>query len=80
MAQLEYWSDVANTPKAAIPKFEYDPSESCAVQMIGHQATNLLLSIDLYNVTNDVGFPREKKIVEEAVKNLRERVSRGWNY
>jgi len=52
--------------------FVYDPSDSCAVQMIGHQATNLLSSIDLYNVANDVRFPREKEIVEEAVKNLRE--------
>jgi len=54
------------------PKFLYDPSDSCATQMIGHQATNLLSSIDLYNVANDVRFPREKEIVEEAVKNLRE--------
>eukprot|EP00804_Cyclotella_cryptica_P029106 CCRYP_005283-RA/>CCRYP_005283-RA protein AED:0.21 eAED:0.21 QI:0/0.66/0.5/1/0.33/0.25/4/85/927 len=52
--------------------FVYDPADSCAVQMIGHQATNLLSSIDLYNVANDVRFPREREIVEEAVKNLRE--------
>ena len=62
----------SNSPKAHPPNFEYDPSDSCAVQMIGHQATNLLSSIDLYNVANDVRFPREKEIVEEAVKNLRE--------
>jgi hypothetical protein len=54
------------------PHFEYDPSDSCAIQMIGHQATNLLSSIDLYNIANDVRFPREKDIVQEAVKNLRE--------
>ena len=54
------------------PHFEYDPSDSCAIQMIGHQATNLLSSIELYNVANDVRFPREKDIVQEAVKNLRE--------
>lgn len=57
---------------AKTSKFQYDPSDSCAVQMIGHQATNLLSSIDLYNVANDVTFPREKEIAEEAVKNLRE--------
>ena len=51
--------------------FEYSPNDSCAVQMIGHQATNLLSSIDLYNVANDVRFPREKEIVDEAVHNLR---------
>jgi hypothetical protein len=54
------------------PNLAYDPSNSCAVQMIGHQATNLLSSIDLYNVANDVTFPREQEIVEEAVKNLRD--------
>jgi hypothetical protein len=54
------------------PHFQYDPSDSCSTQMIGHQATNLLSSIDLYNVANDVRFPREQEIVEEAVKNLRE--------
>ena len=51
--------------------FAYSPNDSCAVQMIGHQATNLLSSIDLYNVANDVRFPREKEIVDEAVHNLR---------
>ena len=40
--------------------------------MIGHQSTNLLSSIDLYNVANDVRFPREQEIVQEAVRNLRE--------
>jgi hypothetical protein len=62
----------SNTGNAVTPRFEYDPSDSCATQMIGHQATNLLSSLDLYNVANDVRFPREKEIVEEAVKNLRE--------
>jgi len=54
------------------PNFVYSPNDSCAVQMIGHQATNLLSSIDLYNVANDVRFPKEKEIVEEAVRNLRD--------
>ncbi|KAL7467559.1 hypothetical protein ACHAXS_007813 [Conticribra weissflogii] len=53
-------------------KFVYSPNDSCAVQMIGHQATNLLSSLELYNVANDIRFPREKEIAEEAVKNLRE--------
>mmetsp|Transcript_472 Transcript_472/g.956 ORF Transcript_472/g.956 Transcript_472/m.956 type:complete len:702 (+) Transcript_472:98-2203(+) len=53
-------------------RFVYSPNDSCAVQMIGHQATNLLSSLDLYNVANDVRFPREKEIAEEAVRNLRE--------
>ena len=48
------------------------PNDSCAVQMIGHQATNLLSSVELYNVASDVRFPKEKEIVEEAVRNLRE--------
>ena len=52
--------------------YVYDPNDSCAVQMIGHQATNLLSSIELYNVANDVRFPREKEIAQEAVRNLRE--------
>ena len=51
--------------------FVYSPNDSCATQMIGHQATNLLSSIDLYNIANDVRFPREKEIAEEAVRNLR---------
>jgi len=51
--------------------FVYSPNDSCAVQMIGHQATNLLSSINLYNVANDVTFPREQEIVDEAVNNLR---------
>lgn len=55
----------------AEPNFVYSPNDSCAAQMIGHQATNLLSSVDLYNVANDVRFPREKEIVEEAVRNLR---------
>lgn len=50
----------------------YDPNDSCAVQMIGHQATNLLSSNGLYNVANDVSFPREQDIVDEAIRNLRE--------
>lgn len=54
-----------------IPNFVYGASNSCAVQMIGHQATNLLSSIDLYNVANDVRFPREQEIAKEAVRNLR---------
>lgn len=53
------------------PNFVYGASDSCAVQMIGHQATNLLSSIDLYNVANDVRFPREREIAMEAVRNLR---------
>jgi len=53
-------------------KFVYSPNDSCAVQMIGHQATNLLSSVELYNVANDVRFPREKEIADEAVRNLRE--------
>ena len=53
-------------------KYVYDPNDSCAVQMIGHQATNLISSVDLYNVANDVTFPREREIVQEAVRNLRE--------
>lgn len=52
--------------------FAYSPNDSCAVQMLGHQATNLLTTVELYNVANDVRFPREKEIVEEAVRNLRE--------
>ena len=56
----------------ATPDFVYSPNDSCAVQMIGHQATNLLSSVDLYNAANDVRFPREQEIVEEAVRNLRE--------
>ena len=52
-------------------KFVYDPNDSCAVQMIGHQATNLIGDIDLYNAANDVRFPREKEIIDEAVWNLR---------
>ncbi|KAL9185518.1 hypothetical protein ACHAXT_003295 [Thalassiosira profunda] len=56
----------------ATPDFVYSPNDSCAVQMIGHQATNLLSSVDLYNTANDVRFPREQEIVEEAVRNLRE--------
>ena len=54
------------------PNFVYDPNDSCAVQMIGHQATNMISSVDLYNVANDVTFPREQEIVNEAVRNLRE--------
>ncbi|KAL7532440.1 hypothetical protein ACHAXR_004622 [Thalassiosira sp. AJA248-18] len=57
----------------ASQNYAYDPNDSCAVQMIGHQATNLLSSVDLYNVANDVRFPREKEIVDEAVRNLREK-------
>mmetsp|Transcript_1309 Transcript_1309/g.2006 ORF Transcript_1309/g.2006 Transcript_1309/m.2006 type:complete len:359 (+) Transcript_1309:400-1476(+) len=53
-------------------KFVYSPNDSCAVQLIGHQATNLLSSVELYNVANDVRFPREKEIADEAVRNLRE--------
>lgn len=53
------------------PNFVYGAANSCAVQMIGHQATNLLSSIELYNVANDVRFPREREIVKEAVRNLR---------
>jgi len=53
----------------------YDPNDSCAVQMIGHQATNLLSSPGLYTVANDVSFPREQDIVEEAVRNLREELT-----
>ncbi len=53
------------------PNFVYGASNSCAVQLIGHQATNLLSSIDLYNVANDVRFPRERDIAREAVRNLR---------
>lgn len=54
------------------PNYVYDPNDSCAVQMIGHQATNLLSSRELYNVANDARFPREREIAEEAVRNLRE--------
>ena len=60
------------TFKGENPNFVYSPNDNCAVQMIGHQATNLLSSVDLYNVANDVRFPSEKEIVEEAVRNLRE--------
>jgi len=55
-----------------VPNFVYDPNDSCSVQMIGHQATNLLSSPELYRVASDVRFPREREIVEEAVRNLRE--------
>ncbi|KAL7449629.1 hypothetical protein ACHAWC_001674, partial [Mediolabrus comicus] len=54
------------------PNFAYEPNNSCAVQLIGHQATNLLSSVDLYNVANDVRFPKEEEIIKEAIKNLRE--------
>lgn len=54
------------------PNFVYEPNDSCAVQLIGHQCTNLLSSVDLYNVANDVRFLQEEAIVNEAVKNLRE--------
>ena len=53
----------------------YSPYDSCAAQMIGHQATNLLSSIELFNVANDVSFPMEREIVEEAVSNLREGIT-----
>ena len=56
----------------AVPNFVYEPNDSCAVQLIGHQSTNLLSSVDLYNIANDVRFPKEADIVEEAVKNLRQ--------
>jgi len=55
-----------------VPNFLYEPNNSCAVQLIGHQSTNLLSSVDLYNVANDVRFPMEADIVQEAIKNLRE--------
>jgi hypothetical protein len=55
-----------------VPNFMYEPNNSCAVQLIGHQSTNLLSSVDLYNVANDVRFPREADIVHEAVRNLRQ--------
>ena len=54
------------------PNFVYSPNDSCAVQMIGHQSTNLLSSVELYNIANDVRFPREQDIVDEAVRNLRD--------
>ena len=54
------------------PNFLYEPNNSCAAQLIGHQSTNLLSSVDLYNVANDVRFPMNAQIVEEAVRNLRE--------
>jgi hypothetical protein len=63
------------TFKGEEPNYVYSPNDSCAVQMIGHQATNLLSSIDLYNVANDVRFPKEQEIVAEAVRNLREEVT-----
>ena len=59
-------------PNTTETNFVYSPNDSCAVQMIGHQATNLLSSVELYNVASDVRFPKEKEIVEEAVRNLRE--------
>jgi hypothetical protein len=55
-----------------VPNFVYEPNNSCAVELIGHQSTNLLSSVDLYNIANDVRFPREADIVHEAVKNLRQ--------
>jgi hypothetical protein len=55
-----------------VPNFVYEPNNSCAVQLIGHQSTNLLSSVDLYNNANDVRFPMEADIVHEAIKNLRE--------
>lgn len=63
------------TFKGEEANFVYSPNDSCSVQMIGHQATNLLSSIDLYNAANDVRFPMEKQIVEEAVRNLREEIT-----
>lgn len=53
----------------------YHPRDSCAVQMIGHQATNLLYSPALYDVANDVSFPHEREIVDEAVRSLREGIT-----
>ncbi|KAL7432928.1 hypothetical protein ACHAXM_010189 [Skeletonema potamos] len=55
-----------------VPNFVYEPNNSCAVELIGHQSTNLLSSVDLYNIANDVRFPREADIVHEAVENLRQ--------
>lgn len=72
LRQVENGTFTRGGGAAAEQNFAYKPNDSCAVQMIGHQSTNLLSSIDLYNVANDVRFPREKEIVEEAVKNLRE--------
>ena len=46
------------------------------VRAPGHQGTNMISSVDLYNVANDVRFPRDHEIVAEAVKNLREEVGR----
>lgn len=64
-------STTASATEEVGPNFVYGTDNSCAVQMIGHQATNLLSSIDLYNVANDVRFPREREIAHEAVRNLR---------
>lgn len=58
--------------KEVVPNFLYEPNDSCAVQLIGHQSTNLLSSVDLYNFANDVSFPMDTDIVNEAIKNLRE--------
>mmetsp|Transcript_15740 Transcript_15740/g.22381 ORF Transcript_15740/g.22381 Transcript_15740/m.22381 type:complete len:831 (+) Transcript_15740:30-2522(+) len=58
--------------KEVVPNFLYEPNNSCAVQLIGHQSTNLLSSVDLYNIANDVRFPMDADIVHEAIKNLRE--------
>lgn len=53
----------------------YEHHEYCAVQLVGHQATQLLSSASLYKVANDVRFENEKEIVEEAVRNLREEIT-----
>ena len=53
----------------------YNQADTCAVQMIGHQATNLLSNQFLYNVANDASFPKDQEIAEEAVRNLREKVT-----
>ncbi|KAL7536860.1 hypothetical protein ACHAXR_007437 [Thalassiosira sp. AJA248-18] len=61
--------------KGAAQKTKYRDDDSCAVQMIGHQATNLLSNPSLYNIANDVSFPKEEEIAKEAVKNLREKIT-----
>lgn len=50
-------------------------NEQCISQMVGHQAANLLTTPELINAAADVSFPREKEIVEEAIRNLRERIT-----
>lgn len=52
-----------------------DIPDACTYQMIGHQATNLLSNPYLLKVANDVNFPKDEEIVDEAVRNLREQIT-----